>query len=173
MKETPLSSTWLDHVDLARQVADDFKDESFQHQIVALCLRNNKVLGYGVNQRRYARGMSVFLNSLHAEADLLRRLGDRVANGKIFLYRFNNAEGSPFVGEPKCAKPCLLCGHILREAKVSKVIFLNPAGEVEGLDGSELPMLRLQPALLTRMFLERGNEKKHGKFVASDYLKEE
>ena len=127
-------------------------------------------MGYGVNQRRHVRLMSYFHDSLHAEADLIRRYGEKLRGAKVFLYRFNNAPGSPVANKPLCARPCLLCGHILRAMGVGRVDFVDDGENIQELRGRDLPMLREDPATLTRMFLARMGDRHHGKFMAQDHL---
>jgi len=161
---------FMEFAGLARQIAEDFRNDSMQHQIVALWLKGSRVLGYGVNQRRHAKAMSYFNDSLHAEKDLLRRFGTRIRGAKIFLYRFNNAHGSPVANKPLCARPCHLCSHSLREAGVNRVVYITDDGVVESIRGHELALLTEDPSVLTRMFLERAGNGSHGKFIAEGYL---
>src|ERR1044072_3721100 len=93
---------WYDWIDLAKQLARDTRQPDFQHQVVALLISRKRPVGYGINQRRHARGMSVFKDSLHAEADLVRRYGNALEGAKVYLYRFNTAAGSPFVDQVLC-----------------------------------------------------------------------
>lgn len=167
--QSEISKTFFDFVEIAAQLASDFRDPTLQHQVVALWAKD-RVLGYGVNQRRHAKAMSYFYDSLHAEADLIRRFGDRLKGAKVFLYRFNNAPDSPFAGEPLCAKPCLLCSHLLNEIGINKVVYVKDDGLVESIKGSDLSQLKENPVVLTKMFLDRSGKEHHGKFYAQEYL---
>lgn len=164
-----LSDPWHDWVDLARQLAHDFKHPEFQHQIVALGVRHGRAIGYGVNQQRHARGISVFKDSLHAEADLIRRCGDSLDGTKVYLYRFNNAENSPYTDKPMCARPCLLCSHLLKQTGVKQVIFCDHQGTVQSLKRSELSFLKEDPSVLTKLFVDRVGEM-HRNFLAERHL---
>lgn len=167
------SGAWRSLANLASQLAEDFKDETLQHQVIALYVRGSHVMGYGVNQRRHAKLMSFFYDSLHAEGDLIRRFGNRLKGCKVFLYRFNNAPGSPHANQPLCAKPCLLCCHLLREVGIGKVVWITDEGRVESMKRSELPMLKENPVVLTRMFLDQAASRNHGKFIAQGHLVDE
>ena len=167
----PNTGTFNDFLDVAKQLAEDFKDEALQHQVVALLVKRTKLIGYGVNQLRYLRGWSYFDGSLHAEADLIRRQEEKIVGGKVLVYRFNNAPFSPLAGEALCAKPCQLCQHLLRNAGAGRVVWLSGhTGLVESRRGGDLPLLTGDPSALTRRFLEREGSNHHGKFHASDYL---
>lgn len=150
------SRPWTSHIQLARQIAEDSRPDDFRVQVVALAIhRAGHPFAYGVNKRRYSRGASVFLDSLHAEADLIKRAGDKIAGAKVLLYRFNKATKSPFAGQPLNAKPCLLCSHSLREAGVKSIVFVDDDNVIQQVKGSDLPLLIERPDVLTRMFVER------------------
>lgn len=124
---------------------------------------------FGVNQRRYSRGSSVFRQSMHAEMDLIRKLGNRAAGAKIYLYRFNNADGP----ESRCNKngrPCMLCQHALKAAGVSRVVYVNDDGVVSTLKARDMVHLVGHPTEITRHFLDRYSGNHHGRFVAQDFL---
>lgn len=167
MNTSDFSGIWWDHADLAYQLADEFRDDTFRQQIVAISLKGSRVIGYGVNQKRHAKNLSVFNDSLHAEADLARKFGEKIQGTKILLYRFNSAPESPFKGVPMCAKPCLFCGHVLRKAGVGKVVFVDESGLVKDLGIEQLPFLSGEPSVLTKRFLEKMGQ---APFKAADYL---
>lgn len=164
------AATWHSMVPLAAQLAEDFRDLDMQHQVVALHVKGKRVLGYGVNQKRYANLFSYFYDSLHAEADLIRRYGDKIRGAKVFLYRFNNAPTSPFGNKPLCGKPCPLCSHVLRMAGINRVVWIDDAGEVQSMRGHEMPLLTEHPSVLTQLFLDRSGNEHHGKFFAESHL---
>lgn len=148
---------------LAHQLADDFKEADVQYQVVALNVRGSRVYGYGVSQERAAKGFAYFENSLHAEADLIRRFGLTFKGNRIFVYRFNTFQNSPLKNHPKCAKPCLLCGHLLRGTNVKSVVYFNAEGNVEETKRMDLSELTDHPVALTARFIQarRSNVDKH------------
>lgn len=164
------ASIWRALVPLAAQLAEDFRDEEFQHQVVALHVRGRKVLGYGVNQKRYAKYSSYFDDSLHAEADLIRRHGEKLRGGKVFLYRFNNAPGSPLANQPLCAKPCPLCSHLLNEAGVGRVVWVDELEEVVSIRARDFPLMAEHPSILTRLFIEKVGTHHGNKFYPENYM---
>lgn len=170
MPDSTQASAWRSLVGLAGQLAVDFRNEDRPHQIVGLYVRGRRVLGYGVNQQRYAKLTSYFYDSLHAEADLIRRYGDRLAGSKIFLYRFNNAPNSPVANQPLCARPCPLCSHMLSVVGVSRVVYITDSGSIESMRRSELPMLRENPVVLTKLFLDGSTGQSQGKFLVNRHL---
>lgn len=137
-------------------------------------IRGGHCAGYGINQLRYARGSAYFLRSIHAEADLIRRYGiDRLKGAKIYLYRFNNAEHSPFGQKPMNARPCELCAHSLKEARVSRIVYIN-GDQVMSEKASDLQSLTARPDIITSVFLrkQRKDRKSHPKFRATDFMKD-
>lgn len=122
-----------------------------------------------MNQRRYSRGSSVFRESMHAEMDLLRKLGTRASGAKIYLYRFNNADG-PDSRCNKNGRPCMLCQHALKSAGVSRVSYVNDDGVVSTLKARDMVCLVGHPTEITKHFLERFAGNHHGRFVAQDFL---
>ena len=131
------------------------------------------MLCYGVNQLRHAKGSSYFYRSLHAEADLVRRYPEKIPGSTILLYRFNNAPSSPVSGQPLCGKPCHLCGHLLRTARVGRVVWFGETGKAVVAKGRDFPLLTADPTQLTQMFLRQAHKsgnKPDGKFVVQNYF---
>ena len=113
--------------------------------------------------------MSVFRCSMHAEIDLLNKLGDRAKGSKIYIYRFNNT-GSPTARENKNGKPCALCQHQLKAAGISRVVYIDDNGEVNQIKNRELIGLVGQPSKITELFLDRFGQEHHGKFLINQYI---
>lgn len=118
---------------------------------------------FGVNKLRYSRNTSVFRRSMHAEMDLLRKLGPKAAGSKIFIYRFNNASGADS-RQNKNGKPCLLCQHCLKNAGVARVNYVDDTGEVCTLKNRDMIELIGAPSKITEFFLDRFEGNHHGKF---------
>jgi tRNA(Arg) A34 adenosine deaminase TadA len=140
-----------------------------QHQIIAFAVKGGKMLAFGVNKRRYSRNKSVFKCSMHAEIDLLDKLGEKAKGSKIFIYRFNNTT-SPTARENKNGKPCLLCQHALKKAEVGKVVYVNDNGENCILRNRDMIGLIGEPSKITNYFLERNGMDHHGKFIVSEFI---
>ncbi len=140
-----------------------------QHQIVAFAVKGGKIINFGVNKRRYARNKSVFKCSMHAEIDLLSKLGEKANGSKFYLYRFNNTT-SNIARENHNGKPCLLCQHNLKQAGVSRVTYLNDDGIVSQLKNRDMIGLIGQPSKLTNLFLDRHGDSHHGKFVVTEFI---
>lgn len=150
-------------------MASQYRDDTLQHQIVAFAVKGGKPLAFGVNKRRYSKNKSVFKCSMHAEIDLLNKLGDKAKGSKIFIYRFNNTT-SPTARENKNGKPCPLCQHALKKAGVAKVVYVNDDGEVCNLRNREMIGLVGEPSKITNHFLDRHGDEHHGKFVVMQFI---
>lgn len=127
------------------------------------------MISFGVNKRRYARNKSVFKCSMHAEIDLLSKLGDKAKGSKIYLYRFNNTS-SPSARENKNGKPCPMCQHALKGAGVARVIYVDNDGNVEQLKNRDMIGLIGEPSRITSIFLDRYGIDHHGKFVVNQFI---
>ena len=60
--------------------------------------------------------------SIHAEMRVLIKAKQKAKGSTIWVARVNKA------GDPVCSKPCPLCVHLMKEAKVSHVHYLNEYG---------------------------------------------
>lgn len=146
-----LVKAWYEYIPLARDLAlEVVKPVPGLPRVVALRFENGRTTRFGVNQLRGSE-VSMFSGSLHAEYDLLRKEGS-LKGAKLLMYRFNTALGSPLRNQPLNARPCLLCGHMLREQGVRKVVFVNDNGEVCCAKSTEFPLLAVDPVSLTRHF---------------------
>lgn len=133
-------------------------------------IKGPRVLGYGINQLRYAKRFSYFEGSLHAEADLIRRHEEKVRGATVLVYRFNNAPKSDWAGQPLCGKPCPLCGHLLRQARVGRVWWFGHDGKPENLLGEGFSELTGDPVAITQRFVQQIKGNRDGKFQVKDYL---
>lgn len=106
---------------------------------------------------------------MHAEIDLLNKIGDRAKGSKIFIYRFNNTT-SPTARENKNGKPCPLCQHALKKAGVSKAYYVNDNGETCFLRNRDMVELIGEPSNITNHFLDRHGINHHGKFIALQFI---
>lgn len=111
----------------------------------------------------------MFFCSTHAEADLLRKMGDKIKNCKVAIYRFNNTRAHD-ARQPKCAKPCPLCQDMLRKSGVQKVFYMNDVGEVEMMRNKEMIEMIGCPTKITKYFLIRFGNECHGKFHAMNFV---
>lgn len=143
--------------------------ENFQYQIVAFAIASGKPIAYGVNAKRYIRGMSTFSCSTHAEVALLKKMGKRIRGCRVYVYRFNNSS-APDARTPKNARPCLLCQHELRDSGVSKVIYLNDNGETHVLKNKDMARLKGHPSNITALFMSRIGSSPGVKFLAANYV---
>jgi len=106
---------------------------------------------------------------MHAEINLLNKLGNKAKGAKIYIYRFNNTT-SPTARENKNGKPCPLCQHALKKAGVSKVLYINDDGEVCTLRNRDMIGLVGEPAMITNHFLDRYGQDHHGKFAVMQFV---
>ena len=136
---------------------------------MAFAVKGGKIIGFGVNKRRYCRGKSVFKCSMHAEIDLLNKLRERAIGSKIFVYRFNNTT-CPKARENKNGKPCPLCQHALKNAGVSRVVYVDDNGKVNVLKNRDMISLVGEPSSITNYFLDRFGEQHHGKFLVEQFF---
>lgn len=134
-----------------------------------MAIRGGKPIAFGVNKRRHTKDGSVFFCSTHAEIDLMKKLGDKIKDCKIFVYRFNNTNHAT-AREPKCGKPCPLCQHVLKKAGAKKVFYMNMDGEVEMMKNQDMISLIGSPCNITKYFLLRNGDESHGKFHAMNYV---
>lgn len=132
-------------------------------------IKAGKPVAFGVNKLRHMRGKSVFNCSVHAEADLLNKVGDKAKGSKIYLYRFNNTS-SPSARDVKNAKPCPMCQHSLKKAGVSKVYHIDDSGRLQVIKNREFCSLTGEPSNITRHFIERFGEDYHGKFAIMQFI---
>lgn len=128
-------------------------------------------MDFGVNQLRYSRKASVFRRSMHAEMDLLRKLGGKSHGSKIYVYRFNNAAGKDS-RQNKNGRPCLLCQHCLKHAGISRVHYLDDDGEVCILKNRDMIQLVGEPSNITGHFLDRLAGNLDDKFNAVHFIAE-
>ena len=163
-------SNFKNLVDLAESYASDFRDDRFQHQIVAICVKSGKPIALGVKKFKYGKNKSTFECSTHAEIDLLSKLGDKAKGSKIYVYRFNN-NAHPEAREVKNAKPCLLCQHVLKLAGVARISYIDNDGNVMVLKNRDLVTLIANPINITHHFLHRSGVDHDNKFSPTDYVK--
>jgi deoxycytidylate deaminase len=100
---------------------------------------------------------------MHAEMDLLRKLGNKSVGSKIYIYRFNNAAGKDS-RQNKNGKPCLLCQHCLKHAGIARVHYLDDSSQVCTIKNRDMIELIGEPKEITCRFLDRFAENRHGKF---------
>lgn len=100
---------------------------------------------------------------------MIRKYGSDMRGCKIYIYRFNTAAKSPFGREALGAKPCLLCQHLLKQADIGKVVFVED-GSVKDMRARDMVYLVDSPSNLTRLFLYKNADCRHGKFKPQDFL---
>ena len=132
-------------------------------------IKGGNIVEYGVNKRRHLKDKSVFHCSVHAEVDLLNKVGDKAKGGKIFLYRFNNTSAND-AREVKNAKPCAMCQHALKKAGVSRVHHINDDGDLCQLKNRDLVNMVGEPSKITKYFLHRYGDDYHGKFAITQFI---
>ena len=132
-------------------------------------MKGGKIVSFGVNKRRYSRHKSVFKCSMHAEIDLLSKLGDKADGCKVYIYRFNNTS-CPKARQNKNGKPCPLCQHALKNAGVSRVVYVDDDGEMNTMKNRDMMELIGQPSNITNYFLERYGDAHHGKFMVQEFI---
>lgn len=132
-------------------------------------VKGGSPIAFGVNKIRHMRNKSVFGCSVHAEIDLLNKVGEKARGSKIYLYRFNNTS-SPSAREVKNGKPCLLCQHALKKAGVSRAYHVDDNGDLQVVKNREFSSLVGEPVNITKYFLERFGEQHHGKFAIMEFI---
>lgn len=131
-------------------------------------MKAGKPIAFGVNKVRFVRNRSYFKCSCHAEMDLINKIGNRAKGAVLYLYRFNNTK-NPTAREAKNAKPCALCQHILKNAGVSKVYFVDDNQNMQILKNRDMVEIDGCPAYITSQFID--NEFGSVKFKVSKFLK--
>ena len=155
---------------VAESYATDLRDDRFQHQIVAICIKGGKPVALGVNKFKYGKNKSTFECSTHAEIDLLSKLGEKARGSKIYIYRFNNTS-HPDAREVKNAKPCILCQHVLKIAGVSRIHYINDGCNIEILKNRDLVTLIANPINITHHFITRSGINRDYKFCPNSFVK--
>ena len=122
------------------------------------------------------KGHSTFECSIHAEIDLLSKLGEKAKGSKFYVYRFNNTS-NPEARDVKNAKPCLMCQHVLKKAGVSRIYYIDDQGDVKSIKNKDLVSLIAEPANITKHFLEKYYNKygtiNGNQFSIQQYVKKE
>lgn len=115
------------------------------------------------------RNRSVFNHSVHAEIDLLNKVGEKAKGSKIYIYRFNNTTAV----DARCvknARPCPMCQHSLKKAGVSRIYYVDDAGDLSVLKNRDMSMLVGEPSNITKYFLARAGDRHHGKFAIFNFV---
>lgn len=141
-------------VDIAESYATDFRDDNFQHQVVAICIKNGRPIAFGINKKRYIRNKTVFNNACCAEIDLINKIGEKAKGSRFYLYRFNNS-CHPMARQVKNGKPCIFCQHILKNAGVNKVYYINDSSELCILKNKEMFSVIGEPWNITKHYIKR------------------
>ena len=132
-------------------------------------IKGGNIVEYGVNKRRHLKDKSIFHCSVHAEVDLLNKVGDKAKGGKIYLYRFNNTTAKD-AREVKNAKPCPMCQHELKKAGVARIFHVDDDGDLQVIKNRNLVGLVGEPANITKHFLHRYGDDYHGKFAIMQFV---
>lgn len=132
-------------------------------------VKGGNIVDFGVNKRRHLKNKSVFQCSVHAEVDLLNKVGDKAKGSKIYLYRFNNTTAKD-AREVKNAKPCPMCQHALKKAGVSRILHVDDNGNLHTMKNYDFSSLIGEPANITKHFLHRYGEDYHGKFAIMQFV---
>lgn len=140
---------YWDLVELAESYATDFREAHAPYQVVCIAFSNGKPFAFGINQKRYMKNASIWHCHCHAEIDLLKKIGDKARGSKIYIYRFNNSQ-HPKAREPKNAKPCCFCQHVLKERGVSRVYYINNNNELSVLKNRDMVSVIANPVNITK-----------------------
>lgn len=139
----------------------DFTDESFMNRCIALAkiskqrgespvgsviVKDGQIIGEGIESVK-ARNDISFHSEVEAIRDACQRLGHRDLSGCV-LYTTH--------------EPCIMCSYIIRQTKISKVIFGLSTGEIGGYS-SKLPVL-------TDQTVERWNQPPE---IIADFMENE
>jgi len=127
-------------------------------------IKGGNIVEYGVNKRRHLKDKSIFHCSVHAEVDLLNKVGNKARGSKIFVYRFNNTTATD-AREVKNAKPCLMCQHQLKKAGVARIQHVDDEGDLCTMKNRDFVGLIGEPSNITKYFLHRYGDDYHGKFA--------
>jgi deoxycytidylate deaminase len=157
---------------IAEAIATEFRDNTLRNQVVALAIKGGSIINFGVNKRRYSSNSSYFHDSMHAEIDLLKKLNTSKLQGiKFYIYRFNNIQ-EQVVRANRNAKPCLLCQHILKNAGITKVFYIDDNNKLSILKNRDMIGLIGDPSHITHHFLKRYNAKEiDSKFIPINFVK--
>jgi hypothetical protein len=97
-----------------------------------------------VNSIRFSKNNGFCDNSIHAENQLVNKLGDKAKNIKVFVYRFNWADQDGTL-EARPSLPCMCCQHILKKAQVARVFAVNANNKVEMIKHENLAYFQAKP----------------------------
>lgn len=106
---------------------------------------------------------------MHAEIDLLSKIGDKANGCKVYIYRFNNTT-CPNARQNKNGKPCAFCQHALKNAGISRVTYIDDFGNTNILKNRDMINLVGEPSNITGHFLERYGDAHHGKFIVNEFI---
>jgi len=87
--------------------------------------------------------------SVHAEVDLIKKLGDRAEGAKICVYRFNIGDHSTHRAA-RTSLPCPTCQYSLRKARVARVNAIDLDGELKTIKHDELLKFETNPYFLAK-----------------------
>lgn len=117
----------------------------------------------------------MFECSIHAEMDLLSKMGKKAKGSKFYLYRFNNSSNKD-ARKVKNAKPCIMCQHMLKVAGVSRVFYVDDCNKVCVLKKNDMSEMVGEPRNITKYFLNRHYEEfdsysTNGRFNQLDFCR--
>lgn len=113
-----MSSSSHKFFDMARRLS---KKSDYFHQLGAVIVKKNDVLGFGYNKphKTHPRSNNRF-KTIHAELDAIIGLSkDDLYGATIYVYR-EHANGSP-----ANSKPCQYCQMLIKEAGIKKVCYTD------------------------------------------------
>ena len=106
------------------KAVDLASNSTMRFQLGAVVFKKNKILGFGVNERRtHPEFGSAPYYCLHAECNSIRKAlmrGNSVAGADIFVYRRNN----------NCSKPCDSCKDKFISYGIRRVYYIDREGNI-------------------------------------------
>lgn len=103
------------------------KSNHRQHQMGAVIVEKNRVVGVGFNQLKTHSRSNHPYKSIHAELSAILNSRRETFEGcSIYIYRENK------YGEKACAKPCIYCTHMLRSLGIREVFYTSNGQYIKG-----------------------------------------
>lgn len=112
------------YFNLAKKLS--YKSDYLAHQLGAVIVRGNELIGIGFNKRKTHPLSKTRFNNIHAELSAIINSGEENLNGAtIYVYRETKD------GELAASRPCVHCLQLLRNVNIRKVYYTTPFGYAE------------------------------------------
>lgn len=96
------------------------KKSVHRHQLGAVIIMKNKILGEGFNKIKTHPKANSYSNCIHAEFDaIINCRGKNLKNATLYIYRSNKS------GMPAPSYPCIYCWQLIESSGISRVCYTD------------------------------------------------